>query len=349
MRWQGVALLLLGRSVKCQGHEPKGPNVSSATIRLRDGSEMPALGLGTWKAVPGEVEEAVEAAILAGYRHIDAAYIYQNQQEVGAGLRRGLEKSGLQRKDVWVTSKIWLTDFELSRVGPALQTLLQELGLDYLDQVLLHWPIPLKAPPKGCPPECPEEFAGTDVALRPRGADGHFVQSDVPLVESWRALIKASDNGRLVRTLGVSNFEPADIEPLLMEEVVPVVNQVECHPNWRQDKLRRWLAQHKIALVAYSPLGNPSLYDRSALKSSLVVEIAKSIGRTPAQVLLRWSLQLGNIIIPKSANVGRIVENSQIFDFSLDEAQMATLNSLDQFRLANPPIRAKGRRAFDEL
>ncbi|CAE8635886.1 unnamed protein product, partial [Polarella glacialis] len=323
-------------------------NVSTARIRLRDGQEMPALGLGTWKAPPNVVGDAVFAALSAGYRHIDAAHIYLNSVEVGAGLQRAVDAGLVTRSEVWVTSKLWMTDFAPSRVGPAVDTLLRDLGLDYLDQVLLHWPVALKAPPAECPPTCPEEFAGTDNVLRPRGADGHMVQSLTPIVETWRSLQVAAAGGR-IRSLGVSNFSPEELEPLLAEKVPPAVNQVECHPNWNQKELREWMASRNVVLVSYSPLGNPAIYETTALRAPEVIRVAAAVGRTPAQVLLRWSHQLGNVVIPKSASVHRISENADIFSFSLDEGQMLTLSSMEQRRLANPPIRAGGRRAFDEL
>jgi diketogulonate reductase-like aldo/keto reductase len=326
-----------------------GLNASTAKMTLRDGTHMPFLGLGTWKSAPGQVVEAVEYALRMGIRHIDAAHIYMNQREVGEGLRRAFNTSSLRREDVWVTSKIWMTDFAPERVGPAVDTILADLGLEYVDQVLLHWPVPLAAPPPGCPPDCPEKWAKTEEPVRPRGADGHYVQDDTPLVDTWRALSSVAQKGK-VRSIGVSNFMPLELEPLLREPIPPAVNQVECHPNWHQDDLRSWMHAQHIVLVSYSPLGNPSINEGgSALANDVTKAIATRLGRTPAQVLLRWSLQKGNIVIPKSVTASRIVENAAIFDFALSAEDMAALNGLQQRRLINPPMRRSGRRTFDEL
>lgn len=317
-------------------------------MKLNDGTEMPVLGLGTWKAKPGEVAEAIVTALRAGYRHIDAAHIYLNQREVGEGLRRAFD-AGVRRDEVWVTSKLWMVDFEPQRVGPAVDVLLKDLGLEYLDQVLLHWPVPWARPPEGCPPDCPTEFAGTDQVLRPRDTDGNMVQGDTPMPETWRALEATVDLGK-VRSIGVSNFAPRDIEPLLASaRIRPAVDQVECHPGWNQASLKAWLDDHGIQLVAYSPLGNPALYKGDILHSVTVKEVAQAVGRTPAQVILRWSLQRGNVVIPKSAAPARIAENTRLFDFQLTQEQMAALDGFEQRRLANPKIRAGGRHAFDEL
>jgi diketogulonate reductase-like aldo/keto reductase len=307
---------------------------------------MPFLGLGTWNSAPGQVADAVAHALRVGIRHIDAAHIYLNQRGVGEGLRRAFA-AGLRREEVWITSKIWMTDFAPERVGPAVDTILTDLGLHYVDQMLLHWPVPLAAPPPGCPPQCPERWEKTEEPLRPRGADGHYVQDQTPLVDTWRALSAMAQKGK-VRSIGVSNFMPHELEPLLREPIPPAVNQVECHPYWQQDDLRSWMQSRQIALVAYSPLGNPAVYERSALASEVTKAIATRLGRTPAQVLLRWSLQKGNIVIPKSVNALRIDENAAVFDFALSADDMAALNGLKQRRLSNPPLRESGRPAFDE-
>jgi diketogulonate reductase-like aldo/keto reductase len=221
-----------------------GLNASTATLTLRDGKQMPFFGLGTWKSAPGQVADAVALALRIGIRHIDAAHIYLNQREVGEGLRRAFD-AGLRRADVWVTSKLWMTDFAPHRVGPAVDIILADLGLEYVDQVLLHWPVPLAAPPPGCPPKCPGRWGKTEDALRPRGADGLYVHDDTPLVETWRALSAVARKGK-VRSIGVSNFMPDELEPLLREPIPPAVTPVECHPNWHQDDLRAWMNARQV-------------------------------------------------------------------------------------------------------
>lgn len=329
--------------------------VTNLKTKLNDGTDMPVIGLGTWKSPPGEVEAAVRHALCkTDVRHIDAAQIYQNSHEVGKGIGYAIDTCGLARKDIWVTSKVWNADFRPEDVPAAVDRILAELGLDYVDQLLLHWPTPYQKPPAGCPPDCPASFAGTDDPQRPRGADGKLVLADLeeqPLWKTWQALIRARDEGK-VRSIGVSNFSPAEIDGLKVgtKSVVPAVNQVEAHVFWNQAALRSAMQERGIVLVAYSPLGNPAVYGHKldGMNSNLVGEIAAESGLAPAQVMLNFLISLGDIVVPKSVTPSRIESNFN-FKLKLTDAQIDRLaKEAPQARLTNPKNRPGGISVFDD-
>jgi len=322
---------------------------------LNDGTEMPVVGLGTWKSKASDVEESVFYAICsAGYRHIDAAQIYMNQEQVGKAIRRALASCKVERSDLWVTSKVWLTDFHPDDLPAAVDRILRELGLDYVDQLLLHWPVPYAKPPKGCPPSCPEKWAGTDDAMRPRGADGLIVNGDVPLADTWRAMEAAKQAGK-VRSIGVSNFGADEINSLAggrNDWIVPAVNQVEAHVFWNQAKLRREMQALGVAVVAYTPLGNPAIYGdkMEGMASKLVTETSAEAGLTPAQVMLNFLIAQDVIVVPKSVTPSRISDNIN-FQLNLTREHIERLiREAPQKRLANPNNRPGGRPVFvDEV
>eukprot|EP00931_Biecheleriopsis_adriatica_P066473 TRINITY_DN40816_c0_g1_i1.p1 TRINITY_DN40816_c0_g1~~TRINITY_DN40816_c0_g1_i1.p1 ORF type:complete len:365 (+),score=85.76 TRINITY_DN40816_c0_g1_i1:14-1108(+) len=342
-----VCLLAAGAS------QPKSPAASPRGKKLlNDGTEMPFVGLGVWRSAPEEVEQAVFHAIChSGYRHIDAAQIYQNHNEVGKGLKRAFETAAcaVSREDVWVTSKIWNVDFHPKDVSAAVDRILDELGLAHVDQVLLHWPTPYKKPPLGCPPECPEEFGGTDNAQRPRGPDGKLVNSEVPLAETWQALEEVKATGK-VRSIGVSNFNVSEIKSLLVkpDSSLPAVNQVEAHAFWQQEELRKSLAELGIAMVAYSPLGNPGLYGSKldGMAGSLVGGIASETGMTPAQVMLNFLLAHDVVVIPKSVTPARIDSNIDFIPKLTEDHISKIIHEAPQQRLANPKNRPGGLPVF---
>ncbi len=256
------------------------------TVTLNDGVEIPQFGFGVYQIPSDEVVAPVRTAIECGYRLIDTAALYENEEGVGEAVR----ESGLPRGEVFVTTKVWNTDQGYDATMRAFDASMARLGLDVVDLYLIHWP----------------------------------TQARDLYVETWRALEKLRADGR-VRSIGVSNFQPAHIQRLLDETgVVPSVNQVELHPRLPQDELRAFHAQHGIATEAWGPIGQ----GRGLLEESAVVEIAESVGRTPAQVVLRWHVQIGTIAIPKSSNPERIRQNLEVFDFTLDDEQMARLATL---------------------
>ena len=259
---------------------------SYPTITFHDGQAIPQLGLGVWQTPNDTAVTAVQAALEAGYRHVDTAMIYDNETGVGEGIRR----AGIDRKEIFVTTKLWNSDQGFDSALKAGEQSLQRLGLDYVDLYLIHWP----APRRGL------------------------------YVDSWRALIRLREEGR-ARSIGVSNFPAELLERLIGETgVVPVLNQIELHPRFQQRALREAHAKHGIATESWSPLGQGKLLDDPAIKA-----IAAKHKRTPAQVIIRWHLDSGLIVIPKSVTPSRIVENFQVFDFKLNADDLAAIGKLD--------------------
>jgi len=259
---------------------------ATPTVQLNNKIYMPQLGFGVFLVPPDEVVQPVREALAAGYRLIDTATLYGNEEGVG----RALRDSGIAREDVFVTTKVWNTDQGYDSTLRAFDNSLQLLGLEVLDLYLIHWPAPRR--------------------------DRY--------VETWKALEKLYDEGR-VRAIGVSNFTVAHLNRLLDEtDVVPAVNQIELHPGFPQHELREFHAARGIVTESWSPLGR----GHGLLDQQPVLDIAKQVGRTPAQVVLRWHLQLGLVVIPKSVRAERIRENFAIFDFELDDEQLQTLSDL---------------------
>jgi diketogulonate reductase-like aldo/keto reductase len=256
-------------------------------ITLRDGRAIPQLGFGVFRIAPGrDTQRAVEAALAAGYRHVDTAAVYRNEADVGAAIRA----SGLAPASIWVTTKLANADQGAETARRALETSLERLGLDVVDMYLLHWPHELR-------------------------------------LESWRVLEQLHSKS-LACSIGVSNFLVRHLDELLTHaSVPPAVNQIELSPflyRSREDTLRR-CAEEGIAVEAYSPLTKGRRLD-----DSTVATIAAEVGRSPAQVLIRWSLQKGFVVLPRSSNAQRIAENAAVFDFALDDGQVARLDALDE-------------------
>jgi diketogulonate reductase-like aldo/keto reductase len=271
----------------------------SPLIELNNGVEMPALGLGVYQSAPEETAGAVESAIANGYRLIDTAAAYGNEREVGEGLR----DSGIDRSEVFVTTKLWISDYGHDSALRAFETSMDNLGLDYLDLYLLHWPVP-------------SDFEAT--------------------VASYKAAEKMLAGGR-VRAIGVCNFNPRHLEDLVARaDVVPAVNQVELHPYFAQKEARGANASHGVLTQSWSPIGgvyknHPKDPDRvtNLLDDPTVGELAFKHGKTPAQVILRWHIENGLSAIPKSVRAPRIAENIGVFDFALSPEDVAAINALD--------------------
>jgi 2,5-diketo-D-gluconate reductase A len=262
-------------------------------LDLNDSNRIPQLGFGVFLVPPEETAEAVAHALRTGYRLIDTAAAYENE----AGVLEGLEASGLDRSDVFITTKLQNSDQGGERARRAFKRSLDQLGGDYIDLYLIHWPVPSK---------------------------------DL-YVDTWETLCALKDEGR-VRSIGVSNFKPAHLERLIdATGVVPVVNQIELHPRLGQSELRRYHAEHGIVTEAWAPLGRGELLD-----DPVIEDIASAHNRTPAQVVLRWHIQLGNVAIPKSVTPSRIKENFQLFDFELGDEEMRRLGELDRGERTGP-------------
>ncbi|MGI5253430.1 aldo/keto reductase [Actinacidiphila glaucinigra] len=256
-------------------------------ITLNNGVTMPQLGFGVWQVPDDEAATAVATALEAGYRSIDTAALYRNEQGTG----RAIAASGIPREELFVTTKLWNTDQGHDNALRAFDASLGKLGLDYVDLYLIHWPAP---------------------------ARGLYL-------ETWRALEKIHADGR-ARAIGVSNFPVAQLRHLLDEGgVAPALNQVELHPHLPQTELRAFHAGHGIATEAWSPLGQ----GRGLLDEPALAAVAAKHGRTPAQVVLRWHLQIGNVVIPKSVTPSRIRENIDVFGFELDGEDLAAIDALD--------------------
>ena len=267
--------------------------VAIPVVRLNNGAEMPQLGLGVFRMSEDETVSAVLAAIEAGYRGIDTASLYGNE----AGVGRAVASCGLPRADLFVTTKLWNDDQGYRSTFDAFDRSLERLGLDHVDLYLIHWPVPAKA----------------------------------AYLDTWRAFEEIYASGR-ARAIGVSNFQPWHLQPLLDRcSVVPAVNQVELHPALQQEEVRTFDHEHGIATEAWSPLAQGEV-----LADPLVVELARRYRKTPAQIVLRWHVELGNVVIPKSVTPSRIRENIGIFDFGLTADDLVAFRSLDRGTRTGP-------------
>jgi 2,5-diketo-D-gluconate reductase A len=264
-------------------------------VMLINGRTIPQFGFGVFQIKPEDTAEAVSIALQTGYRHIDTAEMYGNEKEVG----EALAKSGLNRADVFVTSKLSNDAHLPDDARAAFDLSLEELGLDYLDLFLIHWPLPTRY-------------------------DGDFVST-------WRTLEEFYRDGR-ARSIGVSNFQPHHIRRLHTEaEIPPAVNQIEVHPYLTQDDVRRFCAEHQIAVEGWSPIAQGEV-----LEDPTIREIAERVGKTPAQVVLRWHIERGDIIFPKSVTASRIRENFAIFDFELSGEDVEAISALNKNERTGP-------------
>jgi 2,5-diketo-D-gluconate reductase A len=290
----------------------------TTNLVLNNGVEMPALGLGVFQSPPEETAAAVDSALRVGYRHIDTAAAYGNEREVGEGIRR----SGVDRADIFVETKVWVSDYGYDQTLHAFDKAVGKLGVEQLDLLILHQP-------------APDRFDRT--------------------VAAYQALETLLADGR-VRAIGVSNFMRHHLDDLLgRTEIVPAVNQIELHPYFAQPDVQAADAEHGILTQAWSPIGGITFYPgygehrKNVLEDATIAAVAAQHGRTPAQVMLRWHLQHGRSAIPKSTNPGRIAQNFAVFDFELDAAQMADLDGLDTGVRSGPDPDVPRAEMFDRV
>jgi 2,5-diketo-D-gluconate reductase A len=259
------------------------------SITLNDGHTIPQLGFGVFKIDPKDAVEAVNKALEIGYRHIDTAQMYGNEKQVGEAIRT----CGLERGDIFVTSKLNNGFHRPDDARKAFDTTLSDLGFDYVDLFLIHWPLPTLY-------------------------DGDFVST-------WKTLEEFHRDGR-ARSIGVSNFQTAHLKRLADEaEIVPAINQIEVHPYFSNQQVRSYDQAHQIATEAWSPLAQGKV-----LHDPTINQIAQKLGKTPAQVVLRWHIQRGDIVFPKSVTPSRMKENFNLFDFELDPSDIETISKLDK-------------------
>lgn len=255
---------------------------------------MPRLGFGVYRIPNEDVAPAVRGALKSGYRSIDTATLYRNEQGVG----QAIADSGIPREELFITTKLWNTEHDYDAASRALDASLRQLGLDYLDLYLIHWPVP----------------------------------SQDRFLEAWRALQTAQSDGR-ARAIGVSNFQPPHLQRLLDEsDAVPAVNQIELHPNLQQPELRGFHEKHGIVTEAWAPLARGG----ELLTNEVITTAAHKHDKTPAQIVLRWHIEMGNVVIPKSVTPARIAENMDVFDFELDAQDIAAIATLEMGERTGP-------------
>jgi 2,5-diketo-D-gluconate reductase A len=259
------------------------------TITLNDGHDIPQLGFGVFQVEPTETTRIVSDALEVGYRHIDTAAIYGNEEGVG----KALAASGIDRSELFVTTKLWNDKQGTQSALDAFDESLEKLGLDYVDLYLIHWPSP----------------------------------ANDKYVEAWKTLAQIRESGR-ARSIGVSNFLVPHLERIISETgVVPAVNQIEVHPAGQQPEVAAFSRQHGIQIEAWGPLGQGKY---PLLEEEVITAAAESHGKTPAQVVIRWHLQTGNIVFPKSNRRERMAENFDVFDFELSNTELATITALER-------------------
>lgn len=315
--------------------------VNCGSYTLRNGVEIPKFGLGTWLSEPGQVKLAVEKAIDAGYRHIDCAYCYGNETEVGAAIANKIKEGVVTRSDLFITTKIWNTYHAPGDCIKGLETSLKDLGLEYVDLLLVHWPLPFRLHEDRN--KFPNNAAGTAIDFN----------DDVHYSDCFKQMVEIKNTTDKVRAIGVSNFNVFQLkETIKRTEYVPDVLQIEMHPYNTCNDTRAFCAENNIRITAYSPLGSPSRPDalktgqKAIMEEEKVLNLAKKYNKSAAQICIKWSISMGFVCIPKSVTPARIESNSQIFDFELTQEEVDDLASLNIDQHYLEPARFKGSRFF---
>tara|TARA_R110002167_G_scaffold70453_1_gene198595 strand:+ start:5423 stop:6406 length:984 start_codon:yes stop_codon:yes gene_type:complete len=300
-------------------------------------TKMPSVGLGLWKIERERVAHVVKQAIQIGYRHLDSAADYGNELEVGHGIKQALDEGLCKRENLWITSKLWNTFHAAEHVEQACDKTLADLGVEYLDLYLIHFPISLQYVPIATryPPEW---------IFDPEAQEPEMKIAPVPLSETWRAMEALVAKGK-VKQIGVCNYNSALMHDLMAyAKIKPAVLQIESHPYLTQERLLRLAAEYDIAVTTFSPLGSLSYIEldmarqeESLLQQPVVLAAAQRLNRSAAQILLRWGVQRGTAIIPKTSRVERLAENIALFDFELSSQEMEAISALNCNRRFNDP------------
>ncbi|MFY0652931.1 MAG: aldo/keto reductase [Cyclobacteriaceae bacterium] len=290
------------------------------TLTFRNNDQMPAIGLGTWKAPEGEGYKALREAIRLGYRHIDCAHLYMNEKELGRALHDAMAEGDVSRKDLWITSKLWNNSHKKHQVKPALETTLADLQLDYIDLYLIHWPVVIK-----------------DDVVFPSGVEDLVSLDEVPLEETWAAMEDLADEG-LARHIGVSNFSVKRLEQISKNaRIKPEANQVEGHPYLQQNDLLDYCKANGIAVTHYSPFGSKDRPEHfkmgdepELLEIPEIIALAEKHDCSPAQIILAWAVGRGASAIPKSVNPVRLKQNLEAYKIELSAQEIEDLKKVDK-------------------
>ncbi|XP_046489171.1 aldo-keto reductase family 1 member B1-like isoform X1 [Neodiprion pinetum] len=290
--------------------KPKGESSTGGTSRN--------LPIAFHASKPNEVTQAVKDAIDIGYRHIDGAHLYANEKEIGEAVRAKIQQGVIKREDIFITGKLWNTFHRPGAVEPSLRRTLEDLGVEYIDLYLIHWPMSYKE--------------GSN--FQPKDANGKLVYADYDYVDTWKAMEEVYEKG-LVKNIGVSNFNEEQLERVLKAgKIKPVTNQIECQPYLGQFKLSEYCKSKGIVVTAFRPLGRPDSTvikkgEPTLLEDNRIIRLSKKYNKTPAQVLLRYQIDRGHVVIPKSVSKSRLKENFDIFDFELSKEDVELINSCD--------------------
>jgi len=307
--------------------------MSAPLLKLNSGHQIPQFGLGTWLAEPGEVGQAVKMALDIGYRHFDCAMLYENQKEIGDVFKIAFHDGKVKREDVFICSKVWNNAHSYKAATEAIDIMLKELQISYLDLCLIHFPMAY--------------FEGKD--MHPMDADGKSKNADIDYLETWKAMEDAVKAGK-VKSIGLSNFNTKQIQRVIdNSKIKPAMLQIESHPYFTQESLLEWCKKNGIVVTAYSPLANNAHVFRkdgqtNLLEEKIILDLAGKHKKTPAQIILRWAIDRGTVVIPKSIKRHRLEENFNIFDFKLSSDEMKTINSLNKnMRLLGLEIASENR------